>query len=382
MSNDNEEEDKKKEKEKVKRMPKIVETEYPESTIVIPVREGDTLIDPYFSETMKINTADELASPDTFLPIHGFGKVLPDPSDYLNIFTVPASSATLGQQIELHDDIAQIKIALGNALEELEHTKKDKKQNEKKLQQVREKHEELVKKENLRHLLSRVNEEARKKLFDSKDFVELFESNKMCKVVVMSIDIRRSTELMLKAKEPLSYAKFITSLCKRMTDIILYNYGIFDKFTGDGILAFFPDFYSGSDAALYSLKAATECHSLFDDHYEKNRHCFSTVLSEVGLGIGIDFGDAYLAKVNNELTVVGEPVVYACRFSGAESGETYLNPSAYEEVKKKYGDYCKFSETHLDLKHEGKAVAYKVELNFEAVKFSSPDWDKLIEDYK
>ncbi len=70
----------------------------------------------------------------------------------------------------------------------------------------------------------------------------------------MSIDIRRSTDLMLKAREPRLFADFVTGLCSKLKNLIVNNYGVFDKFTGDGVLAFFPDFYSGPDAGLLAVR--------------------------------------------------------------------------------------------------------------------------------
>jgi hypothetical protein len=72
---------------------------------------------------------------------------------------------------------------------------------------------------------------------------------------VLSVDIRRSTELMLKARTAEKFAEFITGLSIELTTIVLNSFGVFDKLTGDGILAFFPDFFSGPDAA-YRVVAA------------------------------------------------------------------------------------------------------------------------------
>jgi class 3 adenylate cyclase len=66
---------------------------------------------------------------------------------------------------------------------------------------------------------------------------------------------------------------------------IIGNLGVFDKFTGDGILAFFPEFYSGPDAGYLAIQAADACHKVFADHYTNSRKCFISVLKDTGLGI-------------------------------------------------------------------------------------------------
>jgi len=236
--------------------------------------------------------------------------------------------------------------------------------------------EELSKKQRLQHLIYRVNEGARVKLLESEDFRQQFEKAETCSAIVMSVDIRRSTELMLKAREPHLYADFIISLCSDLTKIILDNFGIFDKFTGDGILAFFPDFYTGDDVAYWSLKAADECHSCFSRHYQAKRNCFISILVDVGLGIGIDYGDSHLVSVQDGLTVIGAPVVYACRFSGCEAGRTVLNQPAYEVTSKKFGEYVNFQECELDIKHEGRTLAYLASLTKRKYNPSVPNWAK------
>jgi adenylate cyclase len=72
----------------------------------------------------------------------------------------------------------------------------------------------------------------------------------------MAVDLRRSTELMLKSRRPELFAEFILYLAQQLRMIILNNYGIFDKFTGDGVLAFFTDFYSGCDSGFRAITAA------------------------------------------------------------------------------------------------------------------------------
>lgn len=208
-----------------------------------------------------------------------------------------------------------------------------------------------------------MNEKARVRLLEVESFRDEFELQEPRASYVMSIDVRRSTELMLKAREPRLFAHFIIGLASKLRQVILERYGVFDKFTGDGILAFFPEFYSGPDAGYRVLDAAAACHATFQSHYQDNWDSFNAVLKSTGLGIGIDYGLVHLVRVENELTVVGVPVVYACRLGGGEAKHTYVNRTAYRQLFDKYSAYCDLQETEIKFKNEGDMVAYRARLN-------------------
>ncbi|MGO8747799.1 MAG: adenylate/guanylate cyclase domain-containing protein [Thermoguttaceae bacterium] len=233
----------------------------------------------------------------------------------------------------------------------------------------------------LQHLTTRVTQKAEADLLKSPSKLRShFESNELCQAFVMSIDIRRSTELMLKARETDLFARFITDLCIELGTTITDSYGVFDKFTGDGILAFFPEFFSGPDAGFLAIRAADECHRVFERHYDRNRSCFVSVLKDTGLGIGIDYGKVKLTRVMEGLTVVGTPVVYACRMGGARARQTLLNQPAYEVVFDKFSGFCHFCETEIDFKHEGNTIAYAVSCNEKPYEPKEPDWLKKTKD--
>lgn len=182
------------------------------------------------------------------------------------------------------------------------------------------------------------------------EFAERFKLNLVCKSVVVSIDIRDSTQLMLNAKSPELFAQFITNISLKLVEIVTSNYGVYDKFTGDGLLCFFPDFYSGEDAIYYALKTAAEAHQLFQIEYTKYYNSFTVVRADVGLGIGIDYGETCLTSISNDLTVVGIPVVYACRLSSAPANHTYLNQSAFEVISEKYRSFLLRKSKCMNLK--------------------------------
>ncbi len=281
-------------------------------------------------------------------------------------------------QIKYRDQIAQLENQVNDLLKEVQIKSKQKKE----LKELKEEKEEIKRKwETLNNsrkifdLSNRICEKGKNKLLKSKEFRNLFEREK-CFAAVLAIDIRRSTELMLKAKSPIDFANFISSLCIKMMDIIKTNYGIVDKFTGDGILSFFPDFYSGSDAIYYALDSANQCNNYFQKHYYKSRALFSTILTEVGLGTGIDYGETHLIDINNVLSIVGKPVVYACRFSNAIYGEILLNQSAFEASIVKHKKCCEYNESEIDIKHEGKILAYKLEKYILPKDIIQPEWTK------
>lgn len=300
------------------------------------------------------------------------------PLNYSSAFQALGNTNLLGsytQHDELETEISKLKLEIRAQAKALTEQTSDAKQKEKQIQGLEKNLRTLEEKQNLSHLLNRVGRNAQEKLLSSPDFKALFDRTTPCLAYVLSIDIRRSTELMLKAREPRLYAKFIIELASQLRNVILDSYGIFDKFTGDGILAFFPDFYSGVDAGYFAMKAASDCHQVFKTHYGDNRSCFISVLRDIGLGIGLDYGPVHVVQIGGDLTVVGTPVVYACRMAGADARHTFVNQPAFEELFERYSAFCDFEQKEIDIKHEGKTLAYDIVLNGKIYTPSIPDWN-------
>jgi len=219
----------------------------------------------------------------------------------------------------------------------------------------------------------RVSKEAWEIVLGSKAFQRDFSEGMRHPAFVISLDLRQSTELMLLAKTDESFAEFITSLCREVGEIIVDNRGIFDKFTGDGVLGYFPTFYSGEDAGFFALKAAQECHACFERQYNGIPGKFVSQLDDVGFGVGVDYGEVTFVRVLDGPTVVGKAVVHACRMSAADAGKTLLNSAAYEELCTRLAGHCTFTKTTLSVKR-WNFVAYIARLNGQAYTPKPPSW--------
>ena len=283
-------------------------------------------------------------------------------------------SAPSEDEKRLRDEIQALRSDIDEKAKRLQQSVNDSAARETAFREMSDQLTELRTKLELGYILQRISEEARQSVLASKDLKRQFTPPSTCQAFIMSIDLRRSTELMLRARSPEASSEFISGLCNHLQKIIVRNHGVFDKFTGDGILAFFPDFFSGTDSGYYALNAADECHQLFSSFYKRHRHCFSVVMSEIGLGIGLDYGEVHLLRLADGLTVVGTPVVYACRLGSAPPSSTLLNQPAFEVISSKYSQYCSLAETKIDIKHEGPLTSYSASIARAGFIPAKPGW--------
>ena len=300
---------------------------------------------------------------------------IPKIYDALNAYA--STYEALGLSASSHDKIEKLKTEIkekeihNNSL--ISEAKKLNQENQDistQLEEIQKNHSLILKKMNLLRLTSSIHPKAADVILeDNNELLKMFHSENETLNAILSIDIRRSTDLMLNANSSDDFASFITDLCEGLKNIVITNLGVFDKFTGDGILAYFPLFYSGEDAVYRCCITSQLCHAYFSAHYKNNRSKFKICL-KTGLGIGIDYGYAKLVRINEEPTIVGAPVVYASRFSNAPSGHTYLNQSAYQALKDK--DII-LSEIDIEIKNQGIVTVYDLtELGISDVK--EPDW--------
>jgi class 3 adenylate cyclase len=156
---------------------------------------------------------------------------------------------------------------------------------------------------------------------------EYLDHEKPLRMIVLSADIRKSTFLMQESVSFRKFAQLMGRFINRTATLIESSGGWFDKFTGDGFLAYwlnpeekidYAEFLSVCQILLGTFKETGM------DIFRKNCRNFP---AGVGLSLGIDAGDAYMVTMAGDLTIVGPPVVGAVRMSSAaeEPWETVCN---------------------------------------------------------
>jgi class 3 adenylate cyclase len=180
--------------------------------------------------------------------------------------------------------------------------------------------------------------------FRTEELLDAVNDGEAIQMFVMAADIRNSTLLM---KEAVKFERFAFIMDKFVTAVrrgITKSGGWFDKFTGDGFLAYWV-VQSGSEDAYHEhfVEAAGNithtAHTLVDFFHrlvlEDFRRNSRNLPEGVGLSMGLDAGPGYLVQIAGELTVVGPPVVGAVRMATAAElpGEIIANVFLGERLR-------------------------------------------------
>ncbi len=156
--------------------------------------------------------------------------------------------------------------------------------------------------------------------FRTTDLLDAVIDGEPIQMFVMAADIRESTLLM---KEAIRFEQFANVMDKFVSSVrqgIRSSGGWFDKFTGDGFLAYWIVQPSDGYEERFVQTTGEVAHTanvlieLFHTRVLEDFRANSRNLSAgVGLSMGLDAGPGYLVKIADELTVVGSPVVGAVR---------------------------------------------------------------------
>ena len=133
--------------------------------------------------------------------------------------------------------------------------------------------------------------------------------------IVLSVDIRASTILMREAVSPIAFASIVTEFVSAARSVLKIGNGWFDKFTGDGFLAYWPCFHADMNIYIreigdFCVQTLTFFHNRVTQDLRRNSHVFP---AGTGLSIGLDGGSVHFVSVADDLTVIGPAVVGAAR---------------------------------------------------------------------
>jgi class 3 adenylate cyclase len=139
-------------------------------------------------------------------------------------------------------------------------------------------------------------------------------------------DLRMSAFVLKEAVRPALYARFIIGFTEAVRSLANARQGWFDKFTGDGFVAFWleqPGASPGVTLVPPFCQALMPAAETLISNLRRNSRNFPV---GVGLSLGVDSGPCELVKVGDSLTVVGSPIVGATRMvSCARARQTLVN---------------------------------------------------------
>ncbi|MGO8877172.1 MAG: adenylate/guanylate cyclase domain-containing protein [Acidimicrobiales bacterium] len=152
-------------------------------------------------------------------------------------------------------------------------------------------------------------------------------NHKSLTCVVISCDIGKSTFLMKEAVSPARYASTLDQYVSAAKHVVRNHAGWFDKFTGDGFLAYWP--YGQGDlipTIEMVIKAMLVAIDFFNDKFIPLFRANSQNFPDgVGISMGLDAGTCFPAVVADDLTIIGAPVVGAVRMGSVALASEFIS---------------------------------------------------------
>ena len=153
-------------------------------------------------------------------------------------------------------------------------------------------------------------------------------------VTVLFSDIRGFTAI-AEAMPPDAIAQMLSEYFTEMVEVIFEHGGTLDKFIGDAIMALWGAPIAHEDDPDRALRAAVAMQRSID---ELNRRWVAAGRPEIGVGIGINYGEAFAGNIGShrrlEYTVIGDAVNVAHRLCAeAGAGEILVSEQLLRVVK-------------------------------------------------
>jgi class 3 adenylate cyclase len=145
------------------------------------------------------------------------------------------------------------------------------------------------------------------------------------KVTVLFADIRGFTRFTEEHTAP-QVVETLNRIFRALSHLIFAHRGTFDKYLGDGLMAFYGAPIAGEDDARRAVETAIEMQHRFHDLTEEA----GVAMQGLGLGIGIHSGEAIVGNIGSDrvmdYTVIGDTVNIAKRLQEvALAGQTLVS---------------------------------------------------------
>ncbi len=166
----------------------------------------------------------------------------------------------------------------------------------------------------------------------------------------LSVDLRSSTFVMDHAMEQGEYARWIEGFVLLIKEVVHFHGGVFDKFTGDGAIAHFPESCRGNVPAAFTgaiaelvlpaLACAWEIVTAVRIYADDLLPYISVVNDRFGPSVGLAVDRAHWSadRAGNPI-VVGRGVVHACRAGFGPSGSVYVTNGVFQAVRPLYDEF-------------------------------------------
>lgn len=164
----------------------------------------------------------------------------------------------------------------------------------------------------------------------SKDPQKLFAEASKCNSIAVVADIRRSQDLMTYAVDHMKFADNLVKFLNSSRAMIDANGGLFDKFTGDGFIAYFNEGICSACGLDYRSAFLSwvdqELEFAIPFFEEWAQQIRKRPMVPVGLSIGADFGAIKFDDIHSHLVAVSDSIVWAARMAAVGgAGELVMN---------------------------------------------------------
>lgn len=182
--------------------------------------------------------------------------------------------------------------------------------------------------------------------------------------LVLVADIRRSQDLITYGLSPDFYREQMIGFLDEVRKILRDNYGIYDRFTGDGFIAYFNQYVceqEGRDYYEMTLDACEKIQSFSERYFDNWSNQIRNIPVEpIGLSLGIDSGVVSFKDIEGQFFAIGDACVWATRMCNAgKRGEVIFNNIPYHKIAE-YGKEGFCNEIDSVTKNGESFKAYSV----------------------